>query len=634
MAKSLLASGRARDKYFASEASLSEQNAEFLSYREFLETLKVLSGTEATWPQFKQWFGRGYSAQKGLEAHQVYEEIRGVLCAQPGGVLSLARYLELGVRQSIYGPELRPQVYALFEKYQQFLRQENAFELSLAAHERELLASPRYDFIVIDEVQDLTIAQLNLVLKTLKNPAGFVLSGDSNQIVHPNFFSWSQVKSLFWQDPELAQRQQLSILRSNFRNANATTELANRILLLKHARFGSIDRESNYLIQPSSATLGTVHLLATDPTTLRTLNENTRQSTQFAVLVMRDEDKAAARQLFATPLLFSIQEAKGLEYEHIVLFRFVSDQRSAFAEIASDVAAEALTGDTLRYARAKDKSDKTLEILKFYINAFYVAITRALKNVYIVESDLQHPFLALLALQTPNTLEVSKQRSSIQDWQREAHRLEQQGKLEQADAIRRDVLKTQTPPWPVLGEKMFRELLVKTFRDQVPGTKSKQSLLDYAGSYISSVLARNEFASSYASNRALFFRVRHGGYAIHPQLQLRYQASQPWQPLVQMLNYPLLMESASNWYEIHRIAQQAGFEVPNCPVFAEREVAARSKALMEQQERLAHAERLREQSEQKLRQWQAQREQQAKNNRAKQKLRSHNKVHVHRCWPK
>ena len=66
----------------------------------------------------------------------------------------------------------------------------------------------------------------------------------------------------------------------------------------------------------------------------------------------------------------------------------------------------------------------------------------------------------------------------------------------------------------------------------------------------------------------------------------------------------------------------AAFEVPNCPVFAEREVAARSKALMEQQERLAHAERLREQSEQKLRQWQAQREQQAKNNRAKQKFRS------------
>jgi predicted ribonuclease YlaK len=45
------------------------------------------------------------------------------------------------------------------------------------------------DFIVIDEVQDLTNAQLGLVLATLNKPGHFVLCGDSNQIVHPNFFS-------------------------------------------------------------------------------------------------------------------------------------------------------------------------------------------------------------------------------------------------------------------------------------------------------------------------------------------------------------------------------------------------------------------------------------------------------------
>lgn len=49
-------------------------------------------------------------------------------------------------------------------------------------------------------MQDLTPAQLDLVLATLKKPGHFLLCGDSNQIVHPNFFSWSQVKSLFWRD--------------------------------------------------------------------------------------------------------------------------------------------------------------------------------------------------------------------------------------------------------------------------------------------------------------------------------------------------------------------------------------------------------------------------------------------------
>lgn len=55
------------------------------------------------------------------------------------------------------------------------------------------------------------------------------------------------------------------------------------------------------------------------------------------MLVMRDEDKAAARERFATPLLFSIHEAKGLEYENIVLYRFVSNNRREFDDIAAGV---------------------------------------------------------------------------------------------------------------------------------------------------------------------------------------------------------------------------------------------------------------------------------------------------------
>jgi hypothetical protein len=770
----------AREKYGASE-SLPEQNAEFLSYREFLETLKVLDGQEASWPQFRSWFAR-VQAHKQLDAHQVYEEFRGVLCAQPGAVLARADYLALGVKQSIYALELRSQVYDLFEKYLLALKAEQRYELSLAAHQRSALATPRYDFVVVDEVQDLTAAQLSVILKTLKHPGAFILSGDSNQIVHPNFFSWSQVKTLFWRDPELAQRQQLRILRTNFRNANATTELANRILKVKHARFGSIDRESNYLVQPGSASAGAVQLLASDAKTLREMNDNTRQSTQFAVLVLRDEDKAAARAHFATPLLFSVHEAKGLEYEHIVLFRFISEQRAVFADIAQGVDTAALAHNDLRYARAKDKDDKSLEVYKFFVNALYVAVTRALKNVYVIESDTQHPLLALLALELSTGLTLSKQQSSMEEWQREAHRLAQQGKHEQAEAIHRDVLKTKKVPWPVQDEKALREQLVKVFRERAPGQKAKQQLLEYAAfqnqpvlaafmaqkerfgsvqemqalqrplwqralapymqrqfkdvlfecaeygvdhrskmnltplmlaamagniallqklitlgadpnacdqygrtalhlallhatrtpefaekslvdvlkyiapifldvqtearlrrinprqseyvllhvmiamthdlhvqltprphvgfdsaaifaiwntlppilvpeyqrkrSYLSTVLARNEVGSNYPSNRALFVRVKLGVYDFNPKLQLRYAPELPWQPLVQMLNFPLLMESCNSWGAISRNAANAGITLADAPIFAERVLAERrEKAAQEQKAR-------------------------------------------------
>jgi superfamily I DNA/RNA helicase len=93
----------------------------------------------------------------------------------------------LGVRQSILPAQQREQLYELFEKYRTWLQDARLYDLNLLAQDSLALAAPRYDFVMVDEVQDLTTAQLALVLKTLKEPDRFVLCGDSNQIVDPNF---------------------------------------------------------------------------------------------------------------------------------------------------------------------------------------------------------------------------------------------------------------------------------------------------------------------------------------------------------------------------------------------------------------------------------------------------------------
>ena len=95
--------------------------------------------------------------------------------------------------------------------------------------------------------------------------------------------------------------------------------------------------------------------------------------------------------------MFSIHEVKGLEYEHIILYNIIAYAKQQFNDIASGLLPEDLQQE-LVYIRAKDKKDKSLEIYKFYINAFYVAITRAIDELYIVEENLDHPFLKLLDL--------------------------------------------------------------------------------------------------------------------------------------------------------------------------------------------------------------------------------------------
>ncbi len=509
----------ARDLYYANGFEHVGQEALFLSYREFVESIRVPAGREAQWRDFIGWFARMRQAFRDIDAHQAFEEIRGVLAAAATGVLSREEYRSLGVRQSIFPAERRDALYDLFEKYRAWLAETRLFDVNLVAQEWLPLAAPRYDFVVIDEVQDITPVQLALVLKTLRKPGHFLLCGDSNQIVHPNFFSWSQVKSLFWRDPQLAERQELAVLAANFRNGQEATRVANTLLKIKQKRFGSIDRESNFLVQAVGGEAGRVALLLDKEAVKKELDRKTRQSTQFAVLVMRDEDKAEARRHFTTPLLFSVHEAKGLEYDNIVLYRFVSDYRAEFAEIAAGVDKKDLAADALDYRRAKDKHDKSLEIYKFYVNALYVALTRAVKNLYLVESDTAHPLFGLLDLAPAGEVKVEAQQASREDWQKEARKLELQGKQEQADAIRRGILKQTPVPWPVLDEAKTRELLVKVFREQAPGAKPRQQLYEYATCHDEPVLAawlareaKFDAATHFAQQRATLGRKTYVAY--------------------------------------------------------------------------------------------------------------------------
>ena len=68
----------------------------------------------------------------------------------------------------------------------------------------------------------------------------------------------------------------------------------------------------------------------------------------------------------------------------------------------------------------------------------------------LVEDDPSHPLWKTLGVVFgAGGRPVQVAEANIEDWQAEAHRLEQQGKLEQAEAIRATVLKLQPVPWTV-----------------------------------------------------------------------------------------------------------------------------------------------------------------------------------------
>jgi hypothetical protein len=471
-----------RNIYYEHQYENDHQEISFLSFREFIETLRVPEGEEVNFQKFSFWYGRIPKAQRPAEAHRLYEEFRGVITgsAIDKAFLSREDYLSLGVKQSIFLENERPAIYGFFEKYQHFLKENNLYDSNMIAFDYQTLAEPDYDYVVVDEVQDITNIQLYLILKSLVRPENFILCGDSNQIVHPNFFSWSQLKTMFYEEKQLAGHKITRILQSNFRNTQRITQLANDIIRIKHARFGAIDRESTYLMKSLSASTGQIHLLKDNPRLKKEINDNTRNSTEYAVLVMRDEDKLFARQHFDTPLLFSILEAKGLEYKNVILLNFISGEKENFQNIIADIDENELNGE-LVYRRAGDKRDKSLDIYKFFINSLYVGITRAVENLFILESNPQHPFIRPLKLGAAReAIKVESRQSNMEEWQEEARKLEMQGKIEQAEQIRAKILKTQPVPWKSMDEQAVNRLAKEIMSNPQIILKQCKRLFEYA----------------------------------------------------------------------------------------------------------------------------------------------------------
>lgn len=469
--------------YFSFNYRNEKQDIDFLSFKEFLETIDIPKGDQVTESIFLQWFERQNFLKTIGDGRKVFEEFMGVIAGSSTdkAYLSKEEYLDLGIKQSIFAKEQRVDIYNLFQKYTEFLDGGNYYDSNVIAYKYTKLVDGTYDAVVVDEVQDFTNSQLSLVLKSLKDNSQFLLCGDANQIVHPNFFSWSKLKSFFYQGADLNTNNITRILATNYRNTPEVTELANRVLRFKNYRFGSIDKESHYLMESNSENHGSVSCLEAAPNIIKEINTKTSKSTNYAIIVLQDRHKQKAREFFNSPLIFTVQEAKGLEYENIVLYDFVSSEQN-YNEISKDMDRSFLNVD-FKYSRVKDKADKSLEIYKFYINALYVAITRSICNVYMIESNPTHKLLRLLDINQIKEVNIKSQESSREEWQKEANKLLTQGKQEQAKAIEDSILRHKTAPWQPIDSSELIKLCTVVLEQKIACKKDAMKLLNYAMIY-------------------------------------------------------------------------------------------------------------------------------------------------------
>jgi hypothetical protein len=409
------------------ELCYENRNIDFLTFSEVLNRVEKQKNTEVDFEAFKAWAYR----HNIKEVEKYFEEVNGILTGTheydyyPKDI-----YLTLGVKQSLFSKEQREEVYSYFQKYLDWIEEEAIYDSNIVAFDLLLKVKAKYDFIIVDEIQDFTNIQIYFIFKMLKDEKNFIFAGDSNQILYANFFSWTKLKAMLLKE---SQDSKVIILKENYRNSKQITMLSNQLLEIKQLRFGSIDKESNYLSNTSSNVEGSIHYIIESAKVIKEFNEETSESVDFAIIVFNKKMKKEIKSKFNTPLVFTIQEAKGLEYKNVILLNFVSQNSDAFTNIVSNVSKKDLNSK-LNYTRQKDKEKREIEAYKIYINSLYVAFTRGVENLYIIEKK-NHRLFELLDLIEEKKKQIVVKKSSQSDWEKEAEKLKKLKKSEQLENI-------------------------------------------------------------------------------------------------------------------------------------------------------------------------------------------------------
>ena len=288
----------------------------------------------------------------------VWMEIRSVIkgskeaLSSPEGYLSLDEYLNFGERVAptfVEGSFNRASVYELFLKYKRFVSEKEGVKLfdectlihNLYQRVYKTKHSKVIDHFYIDEVQDFTQAELALILSCSSNKQATFCTGDTAQTIMKGVaFRFKDLRTQFWKiaseqsHPKMKKRNipKLYTLCDNFRCHSGILSLAQGIIDLLKCYFSHsfddnlpIDRAAfvgpkPILLEPSSPDDLALVLLGNQEGT-STIDFGAHQ----VIIVRNDESKAKLPECIREGIVLTALEAKGLEFEDVLLYNFFTD---------------------------------------------------------------------------------------------------------------------------------------------------------------------------------------------------------------------------------------------------------------------------------------------------------------------
>nr|WP_307774690.1 UvrD-helicase domain-containing protein [uncultured Cetobacterium sp.] len=398
---------------------LSPSVGDFFSVKDFFKKhLKIKKNQIAELEKFKEYLLFSYPNFKKLKIsiEDIYSEINGII----KGIMIKGRadnwnrdfnknlipiedYLNLPNKYSTLDLNTKKIVYSIAENYNLWLIKNNYYDLNDLAIEL-LKLNIKYDFIIIDEIQDLTEVQIFTFLSLATSKENIFIAGDIHQMINSTFFSFERVKNLFYS--MYKHNINVNILSKNYRSCKRIVDLANHFSSLRSTYIGNlgIDDYKEISIQDAgNISLTNINL---------ELIKQAQNDSNFAIVVPNEEEKLNLyEQLDNKHRIFTILEIKGLEYKNIICYNLASFYIDEWNKILS-------------------KEVKQDQRYRKFFNIFYVGITRAQENLIIMEQNIENnPMLDQISsfLVKNDNITIEEKTKTLQedqkDWLKEAIKL-------------------------------------------------------------------------------------------------------------------------------------------------------------------------------------------------------------------
>ncbi|MGL4373782.1 MAG: UvrD-helicase domain-containing protein, partial [Turicibacter sp.] len=245
-------------------------------------------------------------------------------------------YLILDEQYCQYDKKVRTIIYEVAQKYQVWLALTgNIDENDLARYFLKALVQQEvkcFDYIIADEIQDLTEIQIYCLLLLVKNRNNILFSGDYNQTIRPTYFNTGRIESLL-KTSNLHGEFEKHLLLRNYRSSENIVALANEIVKLRIDTFGRY-KSNDYFEEPVRPLTHPVMYLNPTPKNTLAMLQTAIKRHYVGIVVPDNEQKAKLEAwLGCKGTLFTVEEIKGIEKDYIVCYNIMSSHHMVWEEM-------------------------------------------------------------------------------------------------------------------------------------------------------------------------------------------------------------------------------------------------------------------------------------------------------------